>query len=154
MAGIELQSGGVTLNEGAATRIDPAVSGSVSSETHIYFDACEESKAVTLTATEAEQTGRILDVAMTLKDVCPAKRTAVGIAVSEVDAEGNEYPRGFRAVTVPAHNYAACRDIAMPTVRFILPESLRVDGGTSVCCGSRHFVLRTAMHSIDTEITM
>lgn len=154
MAGIEIQPMGVTLNEGAATRIDPAARCAVGNETHVYFDACEESKAITLSAAEIEQTGRILDVAMTLKDVCPAKRTAVGIAVSEVDAGGNEYPRGFRAITVPAHNHPSCRDINVSTVRFILPENLRVDSGTSLCSRSRHFVLRTAMHYVDTEITM
>ena len=39
-----------------------------------------------------EGQGRILDLTMCLKNVCPGKRVAVGIALSELDPRGNEYP--------------------------------------------------------------
>lgn len=152
MAGIEPIS--AMLNEGAAMRIGHTVSGTAEGETHVYFDNCEETKTVTLPDMETQGTGRILDVTMTLKDVCPAKRLAVGITVSEVDQGGSEHARGFRAVTVPAHNKSGCCDITMPMVRFILPEDLRVDGGGCICQGARHFVIRTTCHYVDTDIVI
>ncbi|MDD3334279.1 MAG: hypothetical protein PHI98_02070 [Eubacteriales bacterium] len=153
MTPIELKPMGATLNEGAAVRIGRTADGA-DGETHVYFDPCEETKAVAISGISAEGTGRILDVSMTLKDVCPAKRVAVGVTVHEVDQAGNEYPRGFRAVTVPAHNHSGCCDVAVSSTRFILPEDIRVGSHGGVCDGSRHFVLRTTSHYIDSEVTL
>lgn len=123
-------------------------------ETHVYFERCEEAKTVDMGSVEMDQGGRILDVALTLRHVCPHKRTAVGVTLTEVDAAGHEYARGFKCVTVTAHQNEGCCDIRTPRMRFILPEDLRVDGENSVCCGRRHFILRAATHCVDTCVTM
>ena len=60
----------------------------------------------------------------------------------------DEYARGFRAVTVPAHDGCGCRDMPVTGVRFVLPEDLRVDGGRGRR-GRRHFILRTSNHYVD-----
>lgn len=146
---LDLNADGAVLTEGAAVRLNNGAQ-TTDTETHVYFDACEDAKAVTMPDCTVEGTGRMLDVSMTLRNVCPGKRTAVGVALTEVDNAGNEYARGFRAVTVPAHNNAACCDIVMPRIRFIMPEDIRVDGATGMCSGRRHFVLRSSNHYVDT----
>lgn len=153
MATIELNQINAMLGEGAAVRLNNGATQTADGETHVYFESCEESKTVALSDSYVEGTGRTLDVTMTLRNVCPGKRTAVGVSLSEMDNAGNEYSRGFRAITVPAHTNTGCCDITMPRTRFILPEDLRVDGGTSLCGGRRHFVLRTSCHYVDTTAT-
>lgn len=147
MAQIEYQPAGVLLGEGAAVRVGRTAQGEALGETHIYFEPWEESKTVRMTDADVKGDGRILDVSMTLKNVAPAKRIAVGISAYEVDPGGNEHTRGFRAVTVPPHNGPGCRDVETPVLRFVLPEDLRPEG----CAfgGRRHFVLRAAVHPID-----
>lgn len=139
------------LNEGAAVRLGGSPSNET--ETHVYFDACEESKTVTLPDCTVESTGRTLEVCMTLRNVAPGKRTAVSVTLTEMDGAGKEYARGFRCVTVPAHNNAACCDITMPRIRFIMPEDIRLDGSAGACSGRRHFVLRSSNHYVDTVTT-
>ena len=64
----------------------------------IYFEKCEDHKVCHIGDTVMEGQGRILDLTMCLKNVCPGKRVAVGIALSELDPRGNEYPRGMKDV--------------------------------------------------------
>lgn len=146
---LEIDTADVRLAENAITR-PASVAAAADGATHVYFEACEDAKTVTLPDSTVEGTGRMLDVTMTLRSVCPGKRTAVGVALTEVDSAGNEYARGFRAITVPAHSNAGCCDIVMPRIRFILPDDIRVDGATGLCNGRRHFVLRTSNHYVDT----
>lgn len=114
--------------------------------THIYFDACDGKQAVCVSTTCAETQcmGRILDVTATLQNVCPGRRSAVGLALTEVDASGSECSRGFRAVTVPAHNGSCSRDIQLETVRFILPEDQSLQR-------RRHFICRLTHHYMDDD---
>ena len=146
---LEMDNADMRLAEDAVMR-PVSVAATTDAETHVYFESCEDAKTVTLPDSTVEGTGRMLDVSMTLRSVCPGKRTAVGVALTEVDSAGNEHARGFRAVTVPAHSHADCCDIVMPSIRFILPEDIRVDGGTGLCSGRRHFVLRSSNHYVDT----
>ena len=119
----------------------------IDGETHIYFESCEGSKEVTL-STEChneDSLGRTLDVSLKLCNMCPGRRCAVGVHLTEMDENGNEAMRGFRAVTVPAHNASSNRDVAVPTLRFILPEDTSlVNGGCR-----RHFVVRATNHYVD-----
>lgn len=157
---IEIRTIDIT-SEGMPLQVTPARASRPAGEcpqptdgTHVYFERCEEAKAVDLGEAALDEGGRVLDVTMTLKNVCPCKRTAVGVALSEVDAAGNEYARGFKCVTVPAHRNASCCDLKTPRMRFILPEDLRVDGATGICNGRRHLILRATTHYVDTGVTM
>lgn len=115
-------------------------------ETHIWFESCDGAKEVTLSSEchNEESAGRVLDVRMTLRNVCPGRRAAVGMHLMELDEGGTEYQRGFRAITVPAHNGSQNRDVALPAVRFIIPEDVAVNTGCR-----RHFVVRTDNHYMD-----
>lgn len=66
-----------------------------------------------------ESAGRILQLNVNLKNVCPRKRVALAIALSEVDQQGNEYQRGTKTLTIPAHFSTSCRDVLVKCVKFI-----------------------------------
>lgn len=113
-------------------------------ETHVFFESCDGAKEICVTGRcqEEDAPGRTLDVNCTLLNVCPGRRSALGITLTEMDEDGSEYARGFRAVTVPAHNARCNQDVNVDTVRFILPEDLSLQN-------RRHFVVRTQHHYLD-----
>ena len=49
-----------------------------------------------------ESQGRILQLDLTLKQVCPGKRGALAVILTEVDENGQEHARGMKTVTIPA----------------------------------------------------
>lgn len=87
--------------------------------------------------------GCILELNLTLADVCPEKRTALAVTVSELDRDDREYPRGLRTLLIPAHHGEAPVDVYLDAVRFVLPGSLDVGGG------DRRFVVRADCHYVD-----
>jgi len=112
-------------------------------EAHVYFDACDGAQSVCLsTACQDQLPGRVLNVTATLRNVCPGRRSAVGLALSEVDEKGTEHARGFRAVSVPAHHGKCSRDIQLDAVRFVLPEDMSLQS-------RRHFICRMDHHYLD-----
>lgn len=91
-----------------------------------------------------------LDV--TVKNVCPNRRVALAIILTEMDENGMEYQRGMKAITIPAHQYPTCRDVLVKCVKFVLPEDLNVSGGTPrSLCGPRNLKVRFIAHNIDTD---
>ena len=115
----------------------------------IYYDTCEDAKSCDMGDTVLEDQGRILDLSLTLKNVCPGKRVALGVALTEVDSCQNEYPRGIKTMTIPAHSNICCTDIPVTGMRFIMPEDISVSGSTSMCTSQRHFIVRVDAHYID-----
>ena len=99
-----------------------------------------------------ESLGRILQLNVNIKNVCPGKRVALAIILNEVDKHGLEHQRGLKTITVPAHNASTCRDVLVKCVKFVLPEDLDVSGcSASALCNSRKFIVRTIAHNIDND---
>jgi Ca-activated chloride channel family protein len=116
----------------------------------VTIDGCQDSLAVDLGNTFLESTGRILQISATVKNVCPGKRVALGIVLTEVDEEGIEHPRGMKTITIPAHNHSTCRDVVVSCVKFVLPEDLNVSGGIpGAMCSARNLRVRLISHHID-----
>ncbi len=117
----------------------------------ITIDGCQDSLVVNLGDTHLESLGRLLQVSATLKDVCPGKRVALAISLTEIDPCGEEHPRGFKAITIPAHNAPACRDVLVQCIKFVLPEDLNVSscGCTGGMCGPRNLRVRLVSYYID-----
>ena len=116
------------------------------------IEGCRDSLAVDLGDTYLESLGRIVQLDVTVKNVCPDRRVALGIVLTEEDANGNEYPRGMKALTIPAHHYPTCQDILVRCVKFVLPEDLNeISGNPSSMCGPRNLKVRLIAHNIDTD---
>lgn len=96
-----------------------------------------------------ESLGRILQLDVTLKNVCPNRRTALAVLLFEVDEQGNEYKRGMKTITVPAHNHQTCHDMTIRCIRFVLPEDMNPDGDCGCICNDRNFRARFIAHYMD-----
>lgn len=114
--------------------------------------SCDDSIVADMGQIDQDGTGRIIQLDVTVKDVCPNRRTALAVILSEVDADGTEYQRGMKAMTLPAHDGRTCRDILVKCIRFVVPEDLNPNDDTaqSLCAG-RNFRVRFIAHSIDTD---
>lgn len=113
---------------------------------------CEDSVIIDAGDTYLESLGRILQLDVTIKNVCPGKRVALAVILTEVDPSGVEYQRGMKTVTIPAHNYPNCRDVLVKCIKFVLPEDLSVSGGPpKALCSPRNFKARFIAHNIDTD---
>lgn len=118
----------------------------------IAFESCQDSLTVDLGDTWLESQGRILQLDVTVKNVCPGKRVALGIILTETDTNGQEHSRGMKAITIPAHYAPTCRDVTVKCVRFVLPEDLNVSGGCpGSLCSQRNLKVRVIAHNIDTD---
>lgn len=118
----------------------------------LTIDGCQDSVVIDVGDTYLESLGRILQLDVTIKNVCPGKRVALAVILTEIDPNGDEYQRGMKAITIPAHNSPSCRDILVKCIKFVLPEDLDVSGGTpKAMCNPRNFKARFIAHNIDTD---
>ena len=118
----------------------------------LTVDRCEDSIEFDAGDVYLESTGRILQLDVTIKNVCPGKRVALAAILTEVDSNDVEYPRGLKAFTIPAHNYPSCRDVLVKCIKFVLPEDLDVSGGAPYrMCNARNFKARFIANYIDTD---
>lgn len=98
-----------------------------------------------------ESVGRILQLDVTLQNVCPNKRVALAVILNETDPDGNEYRRGMKTMTIPAHTESSCRDINVRCIKFVLPEDLDVSGTGSGTCNTRSFNARFFANYVDSD---
>ena len=112
-------------------------------------EGCEDSLEVDLGDVYLESRGRILQLDLTLKNICPNRRTAVAVILTEVDCVGKEHPSGIKTITVPAHHDAACRDIRVNCIKFVVPDNPAVCG--SGTCDRRTFRARVLANSLDND---
>lgn len=100
-----------------------------------------------------ESLGRILKLDVTIPNVCPGRRVALAVILTEVDDEDNEFRRGMKTLVIPAHNSDGCRDVTVRCIRFVLPEELDVSGDPERLCDERHFRARFIANYIDAGFT-
>lgn len=114
--------------------------------------SCQDSLVVDLGDVCLESTGRIVQLNVTLRNICPHKRVALGIILTETDENGTEYQRGMKAITVPAHTQNGCQDIEVKCIKFVLPEDLNVSGcPCQSLCRERNLKVRVLANYIDTD---
>ena len=92
--------------------------------------------------------GRIVQLDVTLKNICPHRRVALAAILTEVDELGVEHQRGMKIMTIPAHTADRCRDITVRCIKFVLPEDL-VEEDPTMLCRTRNVKARFISHYID-----
>ena len=118
----------------------------------LVIDGCEDSIEFDAGELGMESLGRIVQLDVTLKNVCPNKRVALGVILNEVDAYGLEHRRGLKTATIPAHTARTCKDVTVRCIKFVLPEDLDVSGGSDAAiCNQRRFTARFIAHYIDND---
>lgn len=96
-----------------------------------------------------ESLGRIVQLDVTLKNVCPNKRVALAVILTEEDSNCEEYKRGMKTLMIPAHTKDSCRDVTVKCIRFVLPEKLDTVGSSCAICNDRKLKARFIAHYID-----
>lgn len=120
--------------------------------TDLTVEGCSDALTADLGDVYQDGLGRILQLNLTLKNVCPRKRVALAVVLTEVDVYGIEHQRGLKTFTIPAHTAPGCRDVQVKCIRFIAPEDLDVSGGSpNALCNPRNFKVRAFSHYIDTD---
>ena len=119
----------------------------------VYIDSCEDTVELDAGDVDLESLGRILQLDVTLRNVCPHKRTALAVILTEVDDKGNEYRRGMKTLLIPAHTAEGCRDVTVRCVKFVLPEELSLSGDKDSLCHRRNFKVRLIANYIDSGFT-
>lgn len=118
----------------------------------LTIEGCSDSVVIDAGDTYLESLGRIIQLDVTVKNVCPGKRVALAVILTEVDENGMEYQRGMKAMTIPAHSFPVCRDVLVKCIKFVVPEDLDVSGAsTQMMCNARNFKVRFIAHHIDTD---
>ena len=137
---IEVECGRVVIPEACPIPVDVTIGG------------CEDSVVIDAGDSYLESQGRILQLDVNLKNVCPNKRVALAVLLTEVDANGDEHSRGMKTFTIPAHTAPTCRDVLVRCIKFVLPEDLDVSGGTPLAmCNPRNLKVRFIAHNIDSD---
>lgn len=116
----------------------------------ITFQGCQDALIFDAGDVELESLGRILQLDVTVKNVCPHKRVALAVIITEVDAKDEEHRRGLKTLVIPAHDGTACRDVKVRCIKFVLPEELDTDGSRSIC-NRRKFRARFLANYIDND---
>ena len=119
----------------------------------VVIEGCSEAVEYDAGDLVLESLGRIVQLDVTLRSVCPGKRVALAVSLTEVDDEGLEYERGFKTLTIPAHDRDTCRDVTVRCIKFVLPEDLSVAEPNGGMCAERNFRARFIAHYIDSGFT-
>ena len=114
---------------------------------------CQDAAHVTLPPAGLQGLGRIVQLDVTLKSVCPGKRVAASILLTETAPDGTALPRGVKHILVPAQTGENCKDIILKCVQFSLPEGLYAAGAADSICNSRSFSARVIANYVDTDFT-
>lgn len=115
----------------------------------IEIDGCKDTIEFDAQDLALEALGRIIQLDVTLKRVCPNRRVALAAIITEVDDNGIEHKRGIKTMTVPMHTESTCRDVKIKCIKFVLPEDLDVSGEPDRLCNERSFRARFIAHYID-----
>ena len=116
----------------------------------IETDGCKDAIEYDMGDVYFDSLGRILQLDVTIKNICPNKRVALAVILTEIDENGIEHKRGMKTTVIPAHYNQECRDIKVKCLKFVLPEELDVSGGCiKSICNKRRFKARIISHYID-----
>ena len=112
---------------------------------------CSDSLVVDMGEINLDSQGRIIQMDVTLRSVCPGKRVALAAILTEVDRDGMEHQRGMKTMTIPAHSQPGCRDVTVKCIRFVVPQDLDPSGNAHALCSPRSFKARFLANTIDTD---
>lgn len=102
---------------------------------------CEELLRCDLGELSLDSQGRLVELSLTLRSVCPLRRVALGVLPEDGEEGGF---RSFKSFVIPAQCGKRCRDIRVEGIRFVVPE-------TDCLCRPRSFTARAAANYMDTD---
>lgn len=133
---IEVDCGGTVIVDGCPEPTEVTVNG------------CEDSVEIDAGEIELSSVGRIVKLDVVLRSVCPGKRVALAVILTEVGEGGSETNRGVKMLTVPAQAGDVCRDITIRCINFVIPDDLTPD---VPACTERTYRARIIANYIDSD---
>ncbi len=109
----------------------------------IEFKGCQDYLAYDLGDYVLDDLGRILELSLTIKNVCPNKKVAVAVMLNEIDDYGVEHKKAIKIISIPAHTNNKCKDIKLTNIKLVLPEE------DNNMCETKKFVARALVNYID-----
>ena len=110
---------------------------------NIEFKGCQDYLAYDLGDYVLDDLGRILELSLTIKNVCPNKKVAVAVMLNEIDDYGVEHKKAIKIISIPAHTNNKCKDIKLTNIKLVLPEE------DNNMCETKKFVARALVNYID-----
>ena len=148
-AGGELDFPAITLDVDCDSIIvNPDECGTATS---FQVDGCADSTVINGNDTTIKDLGRIVQVDVPIKNVCPNKRLAVGVILTEIDSGNIEHNRGMKTLLIPPIESTKCENIIIKCVSFVVPEALDTTGNVDALCNSRDFKARVLVNYVDTD---
>lgn len=117
----------------------------------ITIDGCTDMIEFDAGEINMSSLGRILQLSVTLNNVCPHKRVALAVLLYEVDSNGTLHKRGMKTLTVPEHTGNSCKSVNVRCIKFVLPEDLDVSGTAERMCNERNFKAKFIANYIDND---
>ena len=117
----------------------------------IIVPPCQDSVHVTVPNVPIAGLGRIIQMDVTINNVCPGKRTAVSVILSEEDTQGILHPRGVKHFMIPALSGEICQSVTLKCIQFSVPEALDPDAVTDSLCHTRKFSAQVLANYVDTD---
>lgn len=107
----------------------------------LVAEGCTE--AVTFDAGELSLAaqGRIVELSLTIVNVCPRRRVALAVLLTDGEEDGY---RALKTFAIPAHCGPDCRDVRIEGIRFVVPDS-------SGHCAGRRLYAQTMANYMDTD---
>ena len=126
-------------------------SGCCPDPVELCVEGCGGTVTVDAARLELDSPGHILQLNVTLCNVCAEKRVALAAWITELDDCGKEHPRGMKTLTVPAHHENSCRDVTVHCLQFVLPQDLDVSSNANnrPACARRRFLARFLANYVD-----
>ena len=115
----------------------------------VVAERCSDLVVVDVGDVQLGGQGRIIQLELTVKDVCPNRRVALGVILEEVGPDGKTEPRGVKVFTLPAHTQPGCRDVQVQCIRFVVPEDVSLWGKS--LCDTRRFQVQVIAQAMDGE---
>ena len=115
----------------------------------VVAERCSDTVVVDVGDVQLGGQGRVIQLELTVKDVCPNRRVALGVILEEVGPDGKTEPRGVKVFTLPAHTQPGCRDVQVQCIRFVVPEDMSLWGKS--LCDTRRFQVQVIAQAMDGE---
>ena len=111
----------------------------------VTVEGCTDAVVVNAGEISLDAVGRILQVDVTVKDVCPHRRVSLAVILTEEEDTGEKTTRGVKVLTIPAHQEVGCRDVLVKCIRFAVPEN------SGKLCAPRRFQVQSFAHYMDSD---
>ena len=119
----------------------------------VRVEGCQDAAAVDAGEVCLSGLGRILQVDVVVKHICPGRKVAAAVLLTELGEDGVEHDRGMKTVLIPAQEGTDCRDIHLKCISFVVPEVLDRGGDPDSICNTRRFRTRVLANYVDTDFT-